>query len=115
MASLGTHLEIPDPRGRPGCLRLSWHASRGTVVVSHWRNGVCVSTTPLGIAEIGQLATFLVSVLADAVAKPPASLYPEDRPGRRGLIAWIRNWLQPKRAPVVGIADQGDNSLVRSA
>jgi hypothetical protein len=68
------------PRGewfadaRPGdrALRVSWHLEmgpgKGTVVLSTWRDGGCVSTTRLSPDD----AARLISVLADGLAAAAA-------------------------------------------
>lgn len=113
MGELGAHFDIPDPRRRSGYLRLSWHPSRRIVVVSHWREGRCVSSTPIGLAEIGGMVTFLVGVLQDAAVGRLTQVRTLDP--RRGIVAWIRDWLRPKLAPIVRIEPHRDGSLGRSA
>jgi hypothetical protein len=56
-----------DERGTG--LRATWHAERGFVNLSVWRDDRCVETFHLPVAEVGRLATFLVGGLADAVVQ----------------------------------------------
>jgi hypothetical protein len=48
------------------------------VVLSHWRDGVCVASTPVDIEELPGLIGVLVGALGDAAAgsDPPASMNP---------------------------------------
>lgn len=55
---------LPDARGRGG-LRVSWHAERGVVVFSHWRDDVCIGTTRLPLQRTGELAAFLTAHLSE--------------------------------------------------
>ena len=59
-------LQIRDPRNRERFLRVSWHPSRRTIVVSQWRDGLCVASTPVEIEELPALIGLLVQVLEDA-------------------------------------------------
>jgi hypothetical protein len=60
-----------DDRGRG--LRATWHAERGLVNLSFWRDDVCVETFRLPIADVPAFVTFLVDGLGQAVATPPTS------------------------------------------
>jgi hypothetical protein len=110
VGSLGTHFDLPDPRGHSRFLRLSWHAARRVIVVSHWRDGKCVSSTPIGIPEIGQLLTFLVDVLRDAALNPSVSATSSEPSRPMRVLARLRDWLRPRLAPVVAIVPRGDQS-----
>jgi len=56
-----------DERGTG--LRASWHEQRGVVVLSLWRDDVCVGTFKLRPEEAGRLAGFLVGHLGDAAER----------------------------------------------
>ena len=70
MATEPAQLQIADPRNAGRHLRLSWHASKQVVVFSQWRDGVCVATTPVELAEIPAVIGALVSALEDAAKNP---------------------------------------------
>ena len=46
-----------DDRG--GALRVTWHRSHGLVVLSMWREDVCVATCRLTLEEADRLREFL--------------------------------------------------------
>jgi hypothetical protein len=48
-----------DERGAG--LRATWHAEAGLVVVSVWREDVCVATVHLDVDDVGRLAAFLAT------------------------------------------------------
>jgi hypothetical protein len=50
-----------DDRGTG--FRVSWHDDRDVVVLSVWREDVCVGTVRLPLAEAAELASFLVAHL----------------------------------------------------
>jgi len=56
-----------DERGTG--LRASWHEQRGEVVLSLWREDVCVGTFQLRPEEAGRLAGFLAAHLGDAAER----------------------------------------------
>lgn len=56
----------PTPRSD---VRVSWHDDEGVVVVSLWRDGSCVGSAPLPIAEAASLAGFLVGHLGERAAQ----------------------------------------------
>lgn len=53
-----------DARDGERALRVSWHAERGCVVLSSWRDDACVSTVRLTGAD----AARLIAALADGLA-----------------------------------------------
>jgi hypothetical protein len=59
------------------------------VIVSHWRDNVCVATTPVGVNEIAALVGLLVGALHDAAAGVPAFEEPGDQAGRRRLWRFV--------------------------
>ena len=63
-----------DERGTG--LRVTWHAERGLVVLSLWRDDVCVGTFRMPVADAARLATFLV----DHLGRQIGSLDPEQEP-----------------------------------
>jgi hypothetical protein len=100
-ASMGgeaARLQIPDRRDAGRHLRVSCHPTRQLVVFSHWRDGVCVATTPVELAEIPTVIAVLVKALAEAARRPTAEA---STPGaaslahdvREVLTSWIRSRL----------------------
>jgi hypothetical protein len=94
-------LQIPDARGGGASLRISWHAAQRKVVFSHWRDGVCVATTPVDLAEVPGLINVLVAALGQAATGATRATAPSRR---RDLFAAFRQWLQPKLAHIAEFA-----------
>lgn len=69
------------------------------MVLSHWRDGVCVASTPVDLGELPALIGVLVEALGDAAAAPP--------PPRDGRAvkpsAWrrLRDHFRPTLAKIV--------------
>jgi hypothetical protein len=101
MGGEASSLQIPDRRDTGRHLRVSWHPNRQLVVFSHWRDGVCVATTPVELTEIPTVIAVLVNALADAARRPTARAL---TPGARSIVQDIRevltNWLQPRLATI---------------
>ncbi len=57
-----------DARGADRALRVSWHTEADLVVLSMWRENVCVSSFQLTIDEVPDLIAFLSSGLGSAYA-----------------------------------------------
>ena len=93
-------VQIPDARGDGACMRITWHPERRKVVVSHWRDQVCVATTPIELAEVPELISILVDALADAARDSEVHVTPAQR---AGLLAKLSDWLAPKVASVTEI------------
>lgn len=60
-----------DAREGGRALRVSWHNEIGCVVLSSWRDDVCVGTTRLTPAEAARLVASLATGLAAAVPPVP--------------------------------------------
>jgi len=97
MAPSASAVEVTDPRDDHRRLRLSWHPERRELIVSHWRDNVCVATTPVGVKEIAGLIELLVKALEDAATSSPAPAEPtyQDNQHRfwRQLLHWSRHRL----------------------
>jgi hypothetical protein len=98
-------LQIPDARGGGASLRVTWHPAQRKVVFSHWRDGVCVATTPVHLAEVPRLISLLVSALGQAAVDPGSPMSggrhgTVAEPGR-GLVGMLRQWLRPKLAHIL--------------
>ena len=55
-----------DPRGEDRALRVSWHAEADVVVLSLWRDNLCVGTFRLAVDEVPDLIDMLRTGLAEA-------------------------------------------------
>jgi hypothetical protein len=56
-------------------LRVTWHERNDMFVFSHWESDTCVAATPVRVAEMGDLATMIVTALAQRVTES-ASQWP---------------------------------------
>src|SRR5579871_4344438 len=93
-------VQIPDARGDGACMRVTWHPERRKLVVSHWRDQVCVATTPIELAEVPDLISVLVDALADAASDAEVRVTPAQR---ESLLSKLSQWLSPKVASVTDI------------
>jgi hypothetical protein len=59
-----------DARGDDRALRVSWHHAEGLLVLSLWRDGLCVGTFRLPTEQVPDL----VKALADGLAESPSVL-----------------------------------------
>ena len=92
-------LSIPDSRGRGATLRVTRHPEQNKVVLSHWRDGVCVASTPIELTEVSALIGVLADALGDAIdLTSPAS---ETQSRGAQLLAELRAWLKPRLAQIV--------------
>jgi hypothetical protein len=66
-----TRVFVPDVRDDLRYLRVTWHADRRLLVLSHWRDDVCLASTPIELSEISKLIGLLVSALEDAAMPAP--------------------------------------------
>ena len=57
-----------DPRGEDRSMRVSWHAESDVVVLSLWRDNLCVGTFRLAVEEVPDLIDVLGRGLVDAYA-----------------------------------------------
>ncbi len=69
----GRSAVVPDARGGGRALRATWHHDAGLVVLSVWRDNVCVATVRLEPDEVPALLEVLASGLADRYAEHPGS------------------------------------------
>jgi hypothetical protein len=91
-------LSIPDARGRGATLRVTKHPEQHKVVLTHWRDGVCVASTPVELSEVPGL----IGVLADALGDAVDATAPEGvtAPSQGSLLAALRRWLRPRLAQI---------------
>jgi hypothetical protein len=92
-------LTIPDARGQGAYLRVTRHPEQRKVVISHWRDDVCVASTPVELGEVPALIGVLADVIGDVVRSGEAS--PGSRPGDSRFLSRIKAWLRPRLAQIV--------------
>ncbi len=104
MSADPAHLQIDDPRHGDRHLRVSWHASRQVVVFSQWRQGVCVATTPVELADIPAVIGVLVDALVDGSnGTPSKAAAPTAQSVREDIQQLLRDWLRPRLAPITAL------------
>jgi hypothetical protein len=98
MGVLPKRIGISDARDNGASLRVTRHPRQRKVVLSHWRDGVCVASTPVDIEEIPGLIGVLVGALGEAarVPDPPAS-----PPPASSTWSKLRSRFRPTLASVV--------------
>ena len=69
-AVAGRSAVVPDVRGEGRALRATWHHEAGVVVLSVWRDNVCVATSRLRPEEAAALVDVLAAGLADGYERP---------------------------------------------
>jgi len=93
---LPNRLTIPDARGRGASLRVTRHSEQRKIVVSHWRDGLCVASTPIELSEVPALIGVLADALGDAV--DTSRRIPVAPSQKASLLSAVRGWLRPKLA-----------------
>ncbi|MBR7743421.1 hypothetical protein KC207_08980 [Phycicoccus sp. BSK3Z-2] len=63
--AVGRRGVVTDVRGDGRALRATWHDDAGVLVLSVWRDNVCVATTRVAPADVPALVEVLVGGLAD--------------------------------------------------
>jgi hypothetical protein len=106
-------LSIPDARGHGATLRVTKHPEQRKVVLSHWREGVCVASTPVDLSEVPALIGVLADALGDAIGgrQNPSAAAP--RTG--SLLSVARRWLRPRLAQITELRLVRDSSGVERA
>ena len=69
------------------------------MVLSHWRDGVCVASTPVDLVELPALIGVLAEALGDAaaVSPPPTG----GGPGRQSTWRKLRDHFRPALGKIV--------------
>ena len=93
-------LSIPDARGQGASLRVTRHPEQRKIVLSHWRDGLCVASTPIELSEVSALIGVLADALGDAIDAPTISGAPGPGPRGPGGLTALRRWLRPRLAQV---------------
>ncbi|MCL2393975.1 MAG: hypothetical protein FWC87_04730 [Acidimicrobiaceae bacterium] len=111
-------VEVADRRGNDAHLRVSWHPEKRLVNISHWRRGICVSSTPVELTDVPALVNLLVRALEEAARTPAGAEEPPGsgsdtatgaRPAGVGSVGTGRRWLRwargriatPDLAPII--------------
>ncbi len=92
-------LTIPDARGQGASLRVTRHPEQHKIVLSHWRDGVCVASTPIEIHEVPGLIGVLADAIGDAIDRPGAPPTTDAGQGA-SLLSALRSWLRPRLAQI---------------
>jgi hypothetical protein len=100
-------LTIPDARGAGASLRVTRHPDQRKVVLSHWRDGICVASTPVELSEIPALIGVLADALGDGVRSEGR---PPDVISTPRLLAKLNAWLRPWLAQVVELRTPKDST-----
>jgi hypothetical protein len=77
-------LTIPDARGNGASFRVTRHPAQKKIVLSQWRDGVCVASTPIELSEVPALIGIFADALGEAVVESVART-PEVWSAKRGL------------------------------
>lgn len=75
---------FPDPRGDGRALRATWHQEQQVVVLSLWRNNVCVSTFRLAADEVPDLIALLRHGLDEVYEAARERVERLERPSQAG-------------------------------
>ncbi len=67
-------------------------------MLSHWRDGLCVASTPIELSEVSALIGVLADALGDAI-EAPANEGAGTAP-KPSFLSSIRRWLRPRLAQV---------------
>ena len=94
-------LAIPDSRGSGASLRVTKHADQRKIVLSHWRDGVCVASTPIDLSEVPALIGLLAEALGEATARPDSGTATEIH--RDSVWSKVRSMFRPTLAKVLDL------------
>ena len=98
-----TTIAIPDARDRGASLRVTRHPEQHKVVLSHWRDRICVASTPIELGEVPALIGILVESLAER--REVASELPAEAGVVRfgAVLSLFRQWLRPRLIQIAEI------------
>jgi hypothetical protein len=91
-------INISDSRGQKAYLQVTRHRDQRKVVLSQWRDGTCVASTPLDVSELPGLISVLAEALGDATTMPPRL---PGSVGHGSLWSMVKSYLRPTLARVV--------------
>lgn len=107
-------LTIQDARGQGATLRVTRHPEQHKIVLSHWRDDVCVASTPIELSE----ASALIGVLADALGDAIPTTQPingASPTSGSALLTRIHDWLRPRLAQIVEFRTPKDQDARKDA
>lgn len=70
---------VPQALGSDEFLRVTWHATSGLVVFSHWDGDRCVAATPVRAADLEELASLVQAALTPEGSTPSTPAWPAPR------------------------------------
>lgn len=105
-------LTIPDARGHGAVLRVTRHPEQHKVVVSHWREDLCVASTPIELSELPTLIGVLADPLGDAVR---SSEVPPPSTPHETLLHRFKQWLRPRLAQIIELRTSRDTGTQKKA
>jgi hypothetical protein len=82
-------------------LRVTRHPDQRKVVLSHWRDGICVASTPIELSEVSALIGVLVDALGDAATGPDASSTTSG--SRPSVLSRIKAVFRPTLAKIIDL------------
>jgi hypothetical protein len=100
-------LYVPDVRGGGRYLRVTWHADTSTIVLSHWRDDVCVASTPISLPDATPLIGLIVGALKESAGRRP--MVPGSGPATASggrLLARLRARVRPRWAEIVRLPER---------
>jgi hypothetical protein len=97
-------LYFSDARGNDRYLRVTWHADTSTIVLSHWRDDICVATTGVSLQDATRLIGLIVGALKESASVPVIVPTPE-RAVTKLLTRFRRRW-RPQLAEIVRLSDR---------
>jgi len=101
VSGLPNRLNIPDARGSGAYLRVTRHPDQQKVVLSHWRDSVCVASTPVDISDVPSLIGVLAEALGDAVRMSGSTSV--SRPTKPSAWSKFRDRIRPGVGKVVDL------------
>jgi hypothetical protein len=99
-------IAIEDARDGGASLRVTRHPEQHKVVLSHWRERVCVASTPIELKDVPPLIAILAEALGDGIESPRVARR-EGQAGLAGVLSALRDWLRPRLAVVTDIRSSG--------
>ena len=100
VSGLPNRLNIPDARGSGAYLRVTRHPDQQKVVLSHWRDSVCVASTPVDISDVPS-DRCAAEALGDAVVMSGSSSV--SRPHETIGLVQVEDLFRPGLAKIVDL------------
>ena len=102
-----THrLFLSDVRGSRRYLRVTWHKETSTIVLSHWRDDVCLASTPVSLEDATKLIGLIVGALKEAAISPSGASGSDLQAPPVGILDRLRGRLRPQLAQVIALHDR---------